>query len=127
MKITVTGATGLIGPRLVAELKDRGDEVTVLSREPDRARERLGVEAVAWDAARAPRPVEALEGRDAVVHLAGEPVAQRWNAAGEAAHPRVARARHANLVAGLRAADPRPRVLVSAGGRQLRPPRRRAR
>src|SRR3712207_8424114 len=38
---TVTGATGLIGSRLVAELSARGDEVTVLSRDPDRARERL--------------------------------------------------------------------------------------
>ena len=36
MRVTVTGATGLIGSRLVAALRDRGDEVTVLSRNPDR-------------------------------------------------------------------------------------------
>ena len=37
MKVTVTGATGLIGTALVAALKARGDEVTVLSRDPGRA------------------------------------------------------------------------------------------
>jgi uncharacterized protein YbjT (DUF2867 family) len=49
MDITVTGATGLIGRRLVAALTDRGDRVTVLSRDAGRARAALGVEAVAWD------------------------------------------------------------------------------
>ena len=32
MRITITGATGLIGKALVAEARERGDEVTVLSR-----------------------------------------------------------------------------------------------
>jgi uncharacterized protein len=32
MKITITGASGLIGGKLAAHLRDRGDEVTVLSR-----------------------------------------------------------------------------------------------
>jgi len=64
----------------VAALRERGSEVTVLSRDPRRARERLdGVEALAWDAEREPAPAAALEGRDAVVHLAGEPIAQRWS------------------------------------------------
>ena len=38
MRITVTGATGLIGTRLVSALLERGDEVTVLSRRPEDAR-----------------------------------------------------------------------------------------
>ena len=42
MRVTVTGATGRIGAGLVAALKARGDEVTVLSRSPDRARAALG-------------------------------------------------------------------------------------
>jgi uncharacterized protein YbjT (DUF2867 family) len=37
MRVTVTGATGLIGTRAVAALQDRGDEVTVLSRRPEHA------------------------------------------------------------------------------------------
>ena len=97
MRVTLTGATGLIGTRLVRELTGRGDEVTVLSRNPDSARERLGggVEAVRWDPAAGPAPADALAGRDGVVHLAGENVAQRWTRGRQAAHPRVARAGHA--------------------------------
>jgi uncharacterized protein len=116
MRVTVTGATGLIGTRLVAALARRGDEVTVLSRDPQRARARLGsgIEAIAWDPLGEPAPTSALAGRDGVIHLAGEPVAQRWSAA---AKERIRTSREtgtANLVAGLRSADPRPRALVSA-------------
>jgi len=114
MRVTITGATGRIGTRLVAALRQRGDDVTVLSREPDRARSALGVEARAWRPESAPAPAEALAGRDAVLHLAGEDVAQRWSAE---AKRRLLNSRELgtrNLVEGLRAADPRPAVLVSA-------------
>ncbi len=114
MRVTVTGATGRIGAGLVAALKARGDEVTVLSRSPDRARAALGTEAVAWRTEDEPAPAEALAGRDGVIHLAGEDVAQRWS---DEAKRRIRTSRELgtrNLVAGLRAADPRPGVLVSA-------------
>jgi uncharacterized protein len=80
MRVTLTGATGLIGTTLVAALVGDGAEVTVLSRNPERAAARLGVPAVGWDPLSEPAPRQALEGRDAVVHLAGENVAQRWSA-----------------------------------------------
>jgi uncharacterized protein len=114
MRVTVTGATGRIGTRIVGALKDRGDDVAVLSRSPDRARSALGVEAHAWQPESESAPVAALEGRDGVIHLAGEDPAQRWN---DAAKRRLLASRELgtrNLVAGLRAAEPRPRVLVSA-------------
>lgn len=116
MRVTLTGATGLIGTRLVAALARRGDEVTVLSRDPQRAREKLGsgIATEAWDPLGEPAPTSALTGRDGVIHLAGEPVAQRWS---DAAKERIRTSREtgtANLVAGLRSAEPRPRVLVSA-------------
>jgi uncharacterized protein len=114
MKVAITGATGLLGSRLVAALTARGDEVTVLSRDPERATERLGVPAEGWDLLAGPAPVDAFAGRDGVIHLAGEPVAQRWSAD---ARERIRSSRvegTANLVAGLEAVDPRPRVLVSA-------------
>ncbi|MBB4663987.1 TIGR01777 family oxidoreductase [Conexibacter arvalis] len=118
MRVTVTGATGLIGSELVAALTARGDEVTVLTRDPGRARERLGaaVEAVAWDPLAGPAPAAAIAGRDGVVHLAGEPVAQRWS---DDAKRRIRDSRErgtAHLVEGLAAAEPRPAVLVSASG-----------
>jgi uncharacterized protein (TIGR01777 family) len=116
MRVAVTGATGLIGRRLVERLKARGDEVTALARDPDRAGAALGVEAVPWDGLESPAPAEAVRGRDAVVHLAGEPVAQRWTGS---ARRRIHDTRETgtrNLVAGLREASPRPGVLASASG-----------
>jgi uncharacterized protein (TIGR01777 family) len=114
MRITITGATGLIGRRLVGELRRRGDEVTALSRDPDKAKQALGTEAHAWDPLAGPAPAAALEGRDAVVHLAGENVAQRWS---EEAKRSILDSREIgtrNLVLGIEAATERPKVLVSS-------------
>jgi uncharacterized protein (TIGR01777 family) len=114
-RVTVTGATGLIGPRLVRELQDGGWQVTVLSRDPDRARGKLpGVEAYAWELMSEPAPVESLEGRDGVIHLAGEPVAQRWSDSAKRAirESRVVGTEH--LLEGLRGTEQRPKVLVSS-------------
>jgi uncharacterized protein len=116
-RVTVTGATGLLGPQLIAALTARGAQVTVLSRDPDRARSKLGeVTAFAWDPMGEAAPAEALIGRDAVVHLAGAPVAQRWSAEAkeEIRTSRVTGTR--NLLAGLAAMNEpeRPRTLVSS-------------
>jgi len=120
LRVTVTGATGLIGRALTGALQDRGAEVTVLSRDPAGVISRLGpaarapAETVRWQLMSEQAPVQALAGRDAVVHLAGENVAQRWNPAAKRAirETRVIGTR--NLVAGLHAAEPRPPVLLSA-------------
>jgi uncharacterized protein (TIGR01777 family) len=115
MNVTLTGATGLIGAAIVRALQARGDAVTVLTRDPERARTALaGVEAHAWQPLREPAPAAALEGRDAVVHLAGENVAQRWTDEARQAIHASRETGTRNLVAGIGAADPRPRVLISA-------------
>ncbi len=114
MHVTVTGATGLVGRRLVAVLRERGDEVTVLSRRPEEARRLLGVDAVSWRPEHEPAPAAALAGRDGVAHLAGEPIAQRWT---NEAKERIRSSREqgtARLVEGLEQSEPRPPVLVSA-------------
>jgi uncharacterized protein (TIGR01777 family) len=117
MNVTVTGATGLIGGAIVRALQARGDAVTVLSRDPERARAALGdVDAHAWSPLDGPAPAAALSGRDAVVHLAGESVAQRWNDEARRAIHDSREIGTRNLVAGIGAADPRPRALVSASG-----------
>jgi uncharacterized protein (TIGR01777 family) len=116
MKVTVTGATGTLGREIVAELKERGDQVTVLTRSPEAAREALGADARALEWAdpktQAP-PAAALAGQDAVIHLLGEPVAQRWSEAAkrEIRDSRVLSTR--NLVATLRDLDDRPATLIS--------------
>jgi uncharacterized protein (TIGR01777 family) len=114
MRVVVTGGTGTIGREVVRQLRQRADEVVVLSRDAAGARSRLGVEAVDWPRPESdPAPVEALAGADGVIHLAGSPVDQRWTDEGKRRirDSRELGTRH--LVDGLRAADPRPSVLVS--------------
>ena len=102
MRVTVTGASGLIGSRLVKALEARGDEVTVLSRRTN------------WDPQAGPPPRDTFNGRDAVVHLAGENVAQRWS---DDARRRIRGSRELgtrHLVEGIAQAGPRPQTLVCA-------------
>jgi len=121
MKVTVTGATGTLGTQLVKLLTARGDEVTVLSRNAGSAREKLGdgVRALEWKDPKAEAPpTESLVTQDAIVHLLGEPVAQRWSedSKREIRDSRVLSTR--NLVAALGDIAPagRPGVLVSQSG-----------
>jgi uncharacterized protein (TIGR01777 family) len=107
MRVTVTGATGLVGSRVVASLRARGDEVTILSRDPQ--------QGVAWDPSNEPAPADALADRDAVVHLTGENIAQRWSDEAKRAirESRVRGTRHLVQGLGELAAGERPQVLVS--------------
>jgi hypothetical protein len=96
MRVAVTGASGLIGTRLSSALRARGNEVVGISL-------RSG-----------PPSPDALAGSDAVVHLAGEEVAQRWT---DKARERIRSSRidgTRGLVQAIAGAEPRPRVLVSA-------------
>jgi len=109
MRITITGASGLIGGGLRRHLAARGDEVRCLSR---KASAQPGW--FTWDADSGAPPRESLEGSDAVIHLAGEPVAQRWS-------PEVKRRIRSSREQGtqalseaLAALPRRPAVLVSA-------------
>lgn len=80
MKVAVTGATGFLGVGVVQGLLSRGHQVHVLARDVPKALEKLppGVTGAPYDT-RTPVSAEALAGAEAVLHLAGEPVAQRWN------------------------------------------------
>jgi uncharacterized protein (TIGR01777 family) len=81
MRIAITGGTGLIGPAICKRFLDQGDLVVVLTRDPARAKPKLPgrVEAVRWP--EGPEGAKALGRLDAIVNLAGEPIAQRWTPA----------------------------------------------
>jgi uncharacterized protein (TIGR01777 family) len=72
MNVLISGATGLIGSALMRELEEEGHSITRLTRSPQ------GENDVRWDPG-ADRIDGSLEGCDAVVHLAGESIAEgRW-------------------------------------------------
>jgi uncharacterized protein (TIGR01777 family) len=113
MNITISGASGLIGRRLLKNLLSAGHSVHVLSRH---AGTNLppGVKLSAWDPVKGPPPEESLRDAGAVIHLAGEPVAQRWN---EDVKRRIRESRVTgtrNLVAGIAKLAQRPQVLVNS-------------
>ena len=116
MKVLVTGVTGFIGTALSVALSEAGHTVTGLSRDPARAQQRLPwlEQAYAWDGMISPPPGEAFSGVDAVVHLAGERITVRPNAAKrrEVSESREYGTR--NIIEGLALASPRPSVLLSA-------------
>jgi uncharacterized protein (TIGR01777 family) len=107
MNVTVTGATGFLGRGLLAALIEGGHKVWALGRK----RPEGAVEFSEWRADAEP-PSESLTHADAVIHLAGEPVAQRWNAEVKRRirSSRVDGTRH--LVSALAKLSRRPSVLV---------------
>ena len=106
--VAVTGATGLIGSALVAQLRESGAHVRRLVRPGP-----VTADDIEWDPMRGVLSPTALEGVDAVVHLAGEPIAQRWSAGTKRAI-RESRVRGSELLARTIAEMSRkPRVLLS--------------
>jgi uncharacterized protein (TIGR01777 family) len=113
VNLTMTGASGLIGRRLIRNLSNAGHKLTVLSRHAGtHVPKNVAVEV--WDPMKGAAPESGLRGADAVIHLAGEPVAQRWNAEAKRRirDSRVAGTR--NLVSTLTRMSEAPRILVSA-------------
>lgn len=77
MRILITGATGLIGSSLTQRLLGLSHQITVLSRNVPRARQRFGEQVSYWSTL---QDQASLDGFDAVINLAGEPIAdKRWS------------------------------------------------
>jgi uncharacterized protein (TIGR01777 family) len=106
MRVLVTGGTGLVGKPACDALRAAGHAVTIVSREPGRVPAR----AIGWDGLRA-----VMSETDAIVNLAGDPIAGgRWT---DTRKTEIRRSRVEStraLVDAIAAADPRPKVLVSA-------------
>jgi uncharacterized protein (TIGR01777 family) len=112
MRIVASGASGLIGKSLTADLRAAGHDVVRLVRHPS-----VGARAdvVQWDPERRSLEAEVLSGADAVVNLNGRNVGDaRWSA-GFKEELRSSRLRPTEtLVAAINEADPPPRLLVNA-------------
>lgn len=121
MKVAITGATGFVGSRLVERLQADGHQVVVLSRNPANATQVFPtstfpqITVVAYTPTESGDWQQAIAGCDAVVNLAGEPLAeQRWTPAHK---QRVLESRQLGtqkLVEAIAQANPKPQVLISA-------------
>ena len=115
MRVLVTGATGFIGRALVPVLQREGHTVVAWARSEARARARLGADVETIAAASGLSGLTtAVEGCEAVVNLAGEPlIGWRWTAS-RRRRLRGSRVAFTEKIArALAAARQRPRVLVS--------------
>ncbi|TVP52292.1 MAG: TIGR01777 family protein [Halomonas sp.] len=119
-KVVITGATGLIGSRLVEKLAEYGTAVTVLSRHPLAATRqfpptRFPLVTVAGYVPFDPATIApALSGASAVVHLAGEPIAARWSTEVRNAIRNSRELGTRALVTAIAGMSERPATLISA-------------
>ncbi|MEN8375608.1 MAG: TIGR01777 family oxidoreductase [Gemmatimonadota bacterium] len=110
-RLAVSGASGVVGGPLVSELRSFGHSVRLLVRDRARAGER---DNVYWNPAEGAVDPAPLEGHDAVIHLAGEPIFQVWT---KSAKERIweSRVRGTRLLAeALASLNAPPPVLISA-------------
>ncbi len=115
-KVLVTGGTGFIGRRVCDALQTKDYAVNVVSRDTERAKTKLqSVDGIyAWNPETEQLPTEATSDIHAVVHLAGETIAGRWNAKKK---QRIRDSRvlsTQNLVSSLASSESKPKVLVCA-------------
>ena len=122
MRVIITGGTGLIGSELAKDLAADGHEVIVLSRNPDKHTFPAGVRDEKWDSKTAAHWGHLADGADAIVNLAGEPIAgsgllpSRWT------DERKRRIRQSRIDAGtavteaIRAATNKPKLLIQSSG-----------
>lgn len=82
MKILMTGATGFVGQALCRSLLEQTHEVIAITRNVERARQRLGPQVVCYTSVYALLKAQPDVRLDAIVNLAGAPIADhRWTPA----------------------------------------------
>jgi hypothetical protein len=116
MKVALTGASGFLGPSVVQGLLQAGHQLHVLVRDVEHTLARLpaGVTGARFSAGE-PLAPEALAGAQGVIHLAGEPLNQRWS---QEAKQRIRRSRELGtraLVEAMKAAGTVQRFVSISG------------
>lgn len=116
MKIAIAGATGFVGSRLIEQLQAQGDTVMILTRSPDRARIRFPqAEIVGYNPLKSGDWQQSLSGCDAVVNLAGEPIAEkRWTPAQKKIIMESRQLGTQKIVEAIELATVKPQILVNA-------------
>lgn len=84
MKVAISGGTGLLGKEICKMLLAKGHEVLILSRSPKKS-DVEGLRYSAWQPSERKLNEDDLSTVDAIINLAGAPVAQRWTAANKKA------------------------------------------
>ncbi len=116
MKIAIVGATGFVGSRLVEQLLAQGDSVTILTRNPGKATNRFPkAEVVGYNPLKSGEWQQSISGCDAVVNLAGEPIAEkRWTPTQKRLILESRQLGTQKIVEAINQAEVKPQVLVSA-------------
>lgn len=120
MKIAVTGATGFVGSYLIAKLQKEQHQILALCRSEARGKATFppanfpGVEIVPYVAGTGGAWEAKLAGCDAVVNLAGEPIATRWTPQYKQEIINSRQGGTAKLVEAIAKADPKPSVLLNS-------------
>ncbi|MGB5633259.1 MAG: TIGR01777 family oxidoreductase [Waterburya sp.] len=119
MKIAITGATGLVGSSLVAQLTQKGHQILIFTRNSSKAQKIFpasafpNLEIVQYTPQESGDWQQNVSGCDAVVNLAGEPIAERWSPQQKEAIMQSRQIGTRKLVEAIAMADKKPQVLVS--------------
>lgn len=117
MKVFITGGTGLIGNLLVKRLVERGDEVTVVSRNKEKAKKNFydKVNIVEGNPSQKGNWQSYIDGSDAVINLAGEAViSKRWT---ESEKQNIYDSRiktTENIIEAIKKSENKPKILINA-------------
>jgi len=119
MKIAITGATGLVGSHLVAKLNQAGHQILVFTRNLSKAQKVFpasvysNLEIVQYTPQESGEWQQSVSGCNAVVNLAGEPIAERWSPQQKQAIMESRQVGTRKLVEAIANAQQKPQVLVS--------------
>jgi uncharacterized protein len=116
MKIAIAGATGFVGSRLVEQLQAQGHQVLILTRSPQQASKRFPqAQVVGYNPLKSGDWQESISGCDAVINLAGEPIAEkRWTPAQKRVMMESRQIGTQKIVEAISLASIKPPVLINA-------------
>jgi uncharacterized protein len=116
MKIAIAGATGFVGSRLVEQLQTQGHQIVILTRSPQQASKRFPqAEVVGYNPLKSGEWQSSIDGCDAIINLAGEPIAEkRWTPAQKRVMLESRQIGTEKIVEAIEKATSKPAVLINA-------------